>query len=248
MSEPGDPHVQHQPPDGRGLLGVADPALHAVRSASACAPIPGFTPTRRSTSSSACSTGCARHEPQLAASVERAAEDIEDFLRVSDFAYGVEQACSTDRWALVGEAAAFADPFYSPGSDFIGYSNTFATELVDARPGRRGHRRARRPLQRPLPAAVRARDLPLPRLLPGVRQPVGAARLLAWDFYVNHVGYVLLFTQNKLTDMEFMRRAEEHLIGSHAAEASTCINCCANGTRSSTGQRDAVMPAEPSRC
>ena len=32
---------------------------------------------------------------------------------------------SAERWALVGEAGAFADPFYSPGSDFIGYGNTF---------------------------------------------------------------------------------------------------------------------------
>ena len=31
---------------------------------------------------------------------------------------------------LVGEAGAFADPFYSPGSDFIGYSNTFSADLI----------------------------------------------------------------------------------------------------------------------
>ena len=57
-------------------------------------------------------------------------DDVEDFLRVEDFAYGVEQVFSTDRWCLVGEAGAFADPFYSPGSDFIGYGNTFTTDLI----------------------------------------------------------------------------------------------------------------------
>lgn len=34
------------------------------------------------------------------------------------------------RFALVGEAAAFADPFYSPGSDFIAIENDQVTDLV----------------------------------------------------------------------------------------------------------------------
>ena len=49
---------------------------------------------------------------------------------IGNFAYGVEQVYSPDRWTLVGEAAAFADPFYSPGSDFIGVGNTFTTDLI----------------------------------------------------------------------------------------------------------------------
>src|SRR5207244_133873 len=48
-----------------------------------------------------------RHEPQLAAAVEPRLDDIEDFLRVEDFAYGVERTLSPERWSLVGEAAAF---------------------------------------------------------------------------------------------------------------------------------------------
>ena len=35
--------------------------------------------------------------------------------------------------------------------------------------------------------------------------------LLTWDFYSNHTGNVLLFTQNKLTDLDFMKRADEDL-------------------------------------
>jgi len=31
---------------------------------------------------------------------------------------------------MVGEAGAFVDPMYSPGSDFIAYANTFTTELI----------------------------------------------------------------------------------------------------------------------
>lgn len=34
------------------------------------------------------------------------------------------------RWALVGDAAAFADPLYSPGGDFIAVENDWVTDLV----------------------------------------------------------------------------------------------------------------------
>ena len=34
------------------------------------------------------------------------------------------------RWALLGDAAAFPDPFYSPGSDFIALECDFTTDLV----------------------------------------------------------------------------------------------------------------------
>jgi hypothetical protein len=34
------------------------------------------------------------------------------------------------RWSLVGEAGAFLDPFYSPGSDYITLGNTFTTDMI----------------------------------------------------------------------------------------------------------------------
>lgn len=35
-----------------------------------------------------------------------------------------------ERWATVGEAGAFSDPFYSPGSDFIAFENDFTVDLI----------------------------------------------------------------------------------------------------------------------
>lgn len=70
------------------------------------------------------------HEPQLAATVDSRRDEVLDFLTVKDFSYGSSQVFSTDRWTLVGEAAGFIDAFYSPGSDFIAYTNTFTTDLV----------------------------------------------------------------------------------------------------------------------
>ena len=72
-----------------------------------------------------------RHEPQVAESVEGRLDQVEDFLKVEDFSYGCKQVFSgSDRWCLVGEAGAFLDPFYSPGSDFIAISNTLTADLV----------------------------------------------------------------------------------------------------------------------
>lgn len=52
-----------------------------------------------------------------------------DFGAYGQLAYGTKQWFG-DRWAVVGEAAAFSDPFYSPGSDFITLANDFVTDLI----------------------------------------------------------------------------------------------------------------------
>jgi hypothetical protein len=72
-----------------------------------------------------------RHEPQLGESLDGRLDQVEDFLKVTDFSYGCKQCFSGEgRWSLVGEAGAFLDPFYSPGSDFIAISNTLSTDLI----------------------------------------------------------------------------------------------------------------------
>lgn len=45
-------------------------------------------------------------------------------------AHSTSRYFSGDRWGLTGEAAAFTDPFYSPGSDFIALQNDFLTDLI----------------------------------------------------------------------------------------------------------------------
>jgi flavin-dependent dehydrogenase len=69
-----------------------------------------------------------QHEPQLAAAL--ASWEVKDFLCLRDYSNMVARAWSADRWAIVGEAGAFVDPLYSPGSDFIALANSFTTELV----------------------------------------------------------------------------------------------------------------------
>jgi flavin-dependent dehydrogenase len=76
-----------------------------------------------------------QHEPQLGAMVDARRDQVLDFLKVENFAFGTKRLYSTDRWCLVGDAAMFSDALYSPGSDFIGLGNSFVTDLVirDAR-------------------------------------------------------------------------------------------------------------------
>ena len=52
-----------------------------------------------------------------------------DFGAYGQLAYGTKQWFG-DRWAVIGEAAAFSDPFYSPGSDFITLANDYVADLV----------------------------------------------------------------------------------------------------------------------
>jgi flavin-dependent dehydrogenase len=151
------------------------------------------------------------HEPQLAASVEGRTNEIEDFLRVEDFAYGVERILSTDRWALVGEAGAFADPFYSPGSDFICFSNTFACDMITR--SLDGEDISER-LAFYNDLYLRAFEQVVSRYrdsYPVFGNSWVASGLLVWDFYANHTGMTLLTVTNKLTDYEFMKSVTDDL-------------------------------------
>lgn len=56
--------------------------------------------------------------------------EIMDFLGLRNYSYSSKQVFSENRWACTGEAASFPDPFYSPGSNLIGYSNSIITHLI----------------------------------------------------------------------------------------------------------------------
>lgn len=56
--------------------------------------------------------------------------EVLDFVKINDYAYGAKQVFSSEGWAMIGEAGLFADPFYSPGSDFIAIGNTLVGDLI----------------------------------------------------------------------------------------------------------------------
>ena len=71
-----------------------------------------------------------QHQPRLWQALEHHRDGLQDFAFFKHFSYGCQQLFSPQRWALTGEAGAFLDPFYSPGSDFIAISNTYVTTLI----------------------------------------------------------------------------------------------------------------------
>ena len=70
----------------------------------------------------------ANHEPVLAEAVQ--AHRVMDFGCIKGYSNNVAQAWSADRWGMVGEAGAFVDPLYSPGTDYIALANAITGELI----------------------------------------------------------------------------------------------------------------------
>jgi flavin-dependent dehydrogenase len=68
------------------------------------------------------------HEPRLSEFL--AGAEVLDFLKLRHCSYGSRQVFSHERWSCVGEAGVFLDAFYSPGSDFIAYTNSITTKLI----------------------------------------------------------------------------------------------------------------------
>lgn len=71
-----------------------------------------------------------KHQPALAREVNQRADKLLDFAYFRNYSYSCTRMFSVDRWALTGEAGAFLDPFYSPGTDFIAIANTYICKLV----------------------------------------------------------------------------------------------------------------------
>jgi flavin-dependent dehydrogenase len=71
-----------------------------------------------------------KYEPQCADAVKKNLDKVQDFRAIKHYATECQQVFSRNRWGITGEAGFFHDPFYSPGSDFIAFSNTFLTDLV----------------------------------------------------------------------------------------------------------------------
>jgi len=67
-------------------------------------------------------------EPHIA----RHLEDCKplDYRCLNGYSHSIARCWSPERWAIVGEAGAFVDPLYSPGSDFIAFANCFTAQLI----------------------------------------------------------------------------------------------------------------------
>ena len=71
-----------------------------------------------------------KYQPRVYRDLVPRREQLQDFAFLRHFSHDCKQVYSADRWAITGIAGVFLDPFYSPGSDFIGMSNTYITDLI----------------------------------------------------------------------------------------------------------------------
>lgn len=72
----------------------------------------------------------AKNEPQVYEKLLPLKDKVLDFIPLRQYPHHSGQFYSSDRWCVVGEAGAFLDPFYSPGTDFISLSNSWTKELI----------------------------------------------------------------------------------------------------------------------
>lgn len=75
--------------------------------------------------------GFLRANPVLAELIDGAEPRTEDFRLYNNLAYSTSQYMG-EGWALVGDAAVFLDPYYSPGLDHVGFSVDATVALVQA--------------------------------------------------------------------------------------------------------------------
>jgi hypothetical protein len=114
---------------------------------------------------------------------------------------------------LVGDAGCFVDPFYSPGSDFIGIANGFCCDLITRDLGGSAIDELATLYDQSFRSLARTFLLTYHRQYP----LMGSGRVLCtkviWDFAMYWGGIALLFFRNKFVDPSFMERARPVLQG-----------------------------------
>ena len=169
---------------------VADPRIHPLRSFNSLDKSLDWLRT---------------HEPECASAMEPHLDNIQDYLAIKKMARGSRQVFSANRWGLVGEAAAFLDPFYSPGSDFIAIGNTMVTKLIDEDFNGRDISHLAPTLQSVFLTLFHNNLLTYRDQYPLFGNPRIMAVKFVWDYAVYWGFPALLFFNEKLTDAGFIQ-------------------------------------------
>ena len=71
------------------------------------------------------------NEPRGYKMLEPETKNLLDFKILKHYAHHTGRIyCAEDRWGVTGEAGAFLDPLYSPGTDFIALNNSWLSDLI----------------------------------------------------------------------------------------------------------------------
>jgi flavin-dependent dehydrogenase len=151
------------------------------------------------------------NQPCCADALEGA--EIMDYVKAEDYSFGAKQVFSSSHWGMTGEAGVFADPFYSPGSDFIAINNRYLVELV---------KRERKGMDITLDTAIFQKlyesiFASTLSLYTGEYGAFGHRRTMSvkvlWDFAYYWGVLALLAFRGMLTNLPLMREANQPLLG-----------------------------------
>ena len=152
-----------------------------------------------------------KHQPIMANVLRDRRDTIMDFHVLRNYAHSSRQVFSTDQWALTGEAGLFADPFYSPGSDFIAISNTIICDLISNNSARNDFQFRTRLFQQ-LYLSIFSSTLSLAE---SQYAGFGDRELMmlktTWDYSYYWGILAHLFFAGKLTDVRFIQSAQPQL-------------------------------------
>jgi len=152
-----------------------------------------------------------QHQPAMAARLEATQNDLMDFHYLRELGRDCRKTWSEQGWAMTGESGQFTDPYYSPGTDYIGIANGIITDLVT------GGWSPSELLQRNavFNAMYRSFFSNTMSLYQGLYAGFGDTRLIAiktiWDFAFYWSALAWLFFRNVYTDLSFMQSAEPDL-------------------------------------
>lgn len=155
-----------------------------------------------------------KHQSRCAQAIEGAT--FLDFVVLRDYSYDCQQLFNDQGWAITGEAGRFADPFYSPGADFIAFGNGFITDLVSA-DSRGEDVRLRALVYDKIFKSIYDNTL---SLYTGQYGGFGDRRMmgikLLWDYSYYWGVLSLLFFRRALTDIDAVRRVSPLLLKAQA--------------------------------
>ncbi|MES2203621.1 MAG: tryptophan 7-halogenase [Pseudomonadota bacterium] len=156
-----------------------------------------------------------KHEPQCANAIKTHQNKLQDFHVLKNFSYSCQQVYSEDRWCLTGEAGAFLDPLYSPGTDFIGISNTLITQMILADYQGEEISTLAQQSQNLYFQLYNASLALYQDIYPFMGDGLYMLQKIYWD-YASYWGITaFLFSQNKLCDFKFLRRIKSLFIQIH---------------------------------
>jgi len=151
------------------------------------------------------------YEPLCADAVRAEAHHLQDFLALKNFSRRSSQLFSPNRWAITGDSGIFIDPLYSPGSDYIAFSNTLICELIT----RERSGKKIQALSKVYNDLLRSFADNTFLLYEDLYQIFGNPRVMpvkiVWDFAIYWAFFAFLFAHHKLTDLTMFMRVSNDL-------------------------------------